>query len=182
VSQHPSKSDRSRIVKTFLEWLLLAFGVFAAQSGLADEKWYRYFPQGGACVELWQPHPLMKQALKKSPVQLFYGIFKIPVPDNPPEKLPSSPHEISDFLNSGYSGKVVLEPLADLFRKALEQDASFKDVNAKEQAELLKNLENAGYLLSGSYQPNNAVDDTVELEKLGLVLVKQQVCEWSHNE
>ncbi|HQR51099.1 MAG TPA: hypothetical protein PKW44_05630 [Methylophilaceae bacterium] len=169
-------------MKMFLQWLFLVLGIVTGQASLADEKWYRYFPQGGACLELWQPHPLLKQEAKKSPVQLYYGIFKIPVPDNPPKKLPASPAEIVDFLNTGYAGKVALEPLADLFRKELAQDETFKDISAEEQSKMLKKLENNAYLLTGSYHPNNAVDDSVELEKLGLVLVTQQVCEWSHSE
>jgi hypothetical protein len=169
-------------MKLLLQWLVLSLGLVAAQSGLADDKWHRYFPRGGICVDLWQPLVLRKEEMKKSPAQLFYGIFKIPVPDSLPEKLPATPAEIADFLNAGYSGHVTLEPLTDMFRKALQQEETFKDVSAEEQARLLQNLENSAYLLSGNYRPSNAVDDTIELEKLGLVLVTRQVCEWAHSE
>jgi len=169
-------------MKILLKWLLLVCGVIAAQRGLADEKWYRYFPRGGICVELWQPHLLRKDEMNKSPQQVFYGIFKIPQPDNPPAKLPATPPEVAELLNAQYSGKVVLEPLADIFRQGLQQDEAFKDISAEEQAKMLQKLENSAYLLTGSYRPNNAVDDSIELEKLGLVLVTRQVCEWAHSE
>lgn len=169
-------------MKTLFQWLLLALGIVAAQSGLADEKWHRYFPRGGICVELWQPFVLRKEEVKKTPAQLFYGIFKLPMPEESPTKLPGTPAEIADFLNTYYSGSVTLEPLADLFRQGLEQDEAFKDVSVEEQAKLLQSLENSAFLLTGSYRPNNVIHDSIDLDQLGLVLVTKQVCEWAHSE
>jgi hypothetical protein len=161
-------------MKTLLRLLVLLAGVFAAQGSLAQEVWYRYFPHSATCVELWQAHPLRKQEVGQSPAQLFYGIFKIPLPGRVPFSLPNTPAEIVAFLNASHAGTVALKPLA----QAAPESSAKNTLSDAEQASLLAVLNRSAYLLSGTYRPNPAAQDRIEVETLGLVLVTRTVCEW----